>query len=188
MRGEIKMKLLAACLGLSVHFALIPSAGLATERLFNLAPQTNTGYELSTIPRLLINTTGEGVELSLELPNIQNFIERSALPSTTATALKAQLEAGSDLFQFNPSAECQLISAQAESSYLNLAASSLNTTPYALDVNWAFSCAKPAALQALKIALFSHFPQGFEQLAIEWVTEVSEGQLETSLDTVIKFN
>ena len=187
MRGEIKMKLLAACLGLSVHFAFIPSAGLATERLFNLAPQANTDYELSTIPRLLINTTSEGVELSLELADIQNFIERSALLSTT-TALKAQLEAGSDLFQFNPAAECQLISAQAESSYLNSAASSLNTTPYALDVNWAFSCAKPAALQALKIALFTHFPQGFEQLAIEWVTDVSEGQLETSLDTVIKFN
>ncbi|MFI0399372.1 MAG: DUF2796 domain-containing protein [Thiolinea sp.] len=181
------MRLAATGLVLCLNLLLACNQSLASETRFDPNLQTEIS-NTEAAPRLLINTTGESVELNLELANIHSFIQRAALLEILGSAeLKKQLEDGATLFQFNASAECRLAAAQAESGYLNLDHNMQIATPSkALHVNWSFYCAKPEALQEVTIALFTHFPQGFEQLAIEWVSEFTEGNVETSTDTLIR--
>lgn len=139
----------------------------------------------SNTPHLLITTTGEGVDISLDLDNLELFSQRSVTARLTRTELKKSLESGTTLFEFNPAAQCRLVHAQAFSNYLEPPKKIVSSPFSALDVTWAFSCAHPLDLKQVYIHLFAHFPQALDSLAIEWVTSSTEGSLEAKADLVI---
>lgn len=177
------MKLAIGALALVLMLGMSIKQSLAADSLLGYKSLAYT-RELE-IPHLLITTTGAGVDISLELANIFSFSEAAALSQLSPYELKARLEAGADLFQLNAAAECSLSEAQAISDFL--AQQKTKQSKQALDVSWSFACTKPQALNSLKIAWFTHFPQSLANLAIEWTSAEAEGRLETSADTVIYF-
>ncbi|TXH70189.1 MAG: DUF2796 domain-containing protein [Thiothrix sp.] len=177
------MKLAIGALALMLMFGVSIKPSLAADSLLG---HKSLAYALELeIPRLLITTTGVGVDISLELANIFSFSEAAALSQLSRHELKSRLEAGADLFQLNAAAECSLSQAQAISDFL--AQQKTKQAKQALDVSWSFACTKPQALNSLKIAWFTHFPQSLANLVIEWTSAEAEGRLETSADTVIYF-
>ena len=54
-----------------------------------------------------------------------------------------------------------------------------------VDVTWAFKCEKPAAIESVSTKLFSAFPNGFEEIAVEWITASSAGKIELEKDGTI---
>ncbi|MCB1638628.1 MAG: DUF2796 domain-containing protein, partial [Thiothrix sp.] len=52
-------------------------------------------------------------------------------------------------------------------------------------VLWQFDCTQPQALTRLETRLFQHFPQGFNQLQVEWLTADSAGSQVLEQDGVI---
>lgn len=177
------MKTAISLLALSLAIGLSINDSSAVEVSLNSLDVKTEAEDF--IPRLLITTTGEGVDISLELTNLAAFSEAAALNSLTRFELKRRLEAGADLFQLTQAAECKLTKAQAYSMYLEQVQSKKRSG--ALDVHWSFVCVKPEALHQLKIQWFKHFPQGLDKLAIEWTSGATEGSLETNNDTVIRF-
>ena len=54
-----------------------------------------------------------------------------------------------------------------------------------VDVTWTFKCKQPAAITSVNTKLFSKFPKGFEELAVEWITTSSAGKTELEKDGTI---
>lgn len=143
---------------------------------------------IKTQPRLLVTTTGIGVDISLELANTSVFGADAGLNAYRNNEIKQQLAAGAELFKFNPEATCEFLTAQVNSYSLESSSAECTATQdCSLDVSWAFSCSHPKALRHMHTQLFTQFPQAFEPLLVEWATEANEGSFVTSEDTVIEF-
>ena len=54
-----------------------------------------------------------------------------------------------------------------------------------VDVTWTFKCEQPAEINSISTKLFSAFPNGFEELAVEWITASSAGKTELETDGTI---
>ena len=147
----------------------------------------------------------EGLEIMLESPaaNIVGF-EHAASTDEDKKKLadaKAKLEAGSDLFSINPEAECTLKSAEVVSALLGNAEKAKEEhadhadhdhkdgeTHNDMDVTWTFACAKPAELKEVTTKLFAAFPEGFQKVKAEWVTDKGASAQELDKDATLKLN
>ena len=89
-----------------------------------------------------------------------------------------KLEAGDELFTLNPEAECQLQDTEvlsalrgdeipAEHAHQQAAEAAHND----MDIAWSYACAKPTELKEVAVKLFAAFPNGFQHIKAEWVTE-----------------
>ena len=129
---------------------------------------------------------------------------------------KAKLEAGSDLFSINSEAECTLKSAEVVSTLLGNAEATAvkdadhdhedkdkgkeehadhddhdhkdGETHNDMDVTWTFACAKPAELKEVTTKLFAAFPEGFQKVKAEWVTDKGASAQELDKDATLKLN
>ena len=54
-----------------------------------------------------------------------------------------------------------------------------------VDVTWTFKCEQPAEIKSVSTKLFTAFPNGFEELAVEWITASSAGKTELKQDETI---
>ena len=54
-----------------------------------------------------------------------------------------------------------------------------------VEVTWTFKCEQPTNVKSVTTKLFSAFPNGFEELAVEWVTASSAGKVELKGDNTI---
>ena len=54
-----------------------------------------------------------------------------------------------------------------------------------VDVMWTFTCEKPTEITSVSTKLFSAFPKGFEEVAVEWITPSSAGKTELKEDGTI---
>ena len=56
------------------------------------------------------------------------------------------------------------------------------------DVTWTFACAKPTELKEVTTKLFAAFPEGFQKVKAEWVTDKGASAQELDKDTTLKLN
>lgn len=166
------------------------------------------------VATLSIAAGESGLEIMLESPaaNIVGF-EHAASSDEDKQKLadtKAKLEAGADLFSFNPEAECTLKSAEVVSALLGNAEAEKEDhdhehkdgdkeehaeheheegeTHSDMDVTWSFACAKPAELKEVTTKLFAAFPEGFRKLKAEWVTDKGASAQELDKDATLTLN
>ena len=57
-----------------------------------------------------------------------------------------------------------------------------------MDVTWAFACTKPAELKEVSTKLFAAFPEGFQKVKAEWVTDKGASAQELDKDATLKLN
>lgn len=151
---------------------------------------------------LSIAVGAEGLEIMLESPaaNIVGF-EHAASSDEDKKKLadaKARLEAGAELFSTNPEAECTFKSAEVVSALLGNAEKAAEEhadhehkegeTHSDMDVTWAFACTKPAELKEVSTKLFAAFPEGFQKIKAEWVTDKGASAQELDKDATLKLN
>ncbi len=136
----------------------------------------------------------DGLEIMLESPaaNTVGF-EHAASTDEDKKKLadaKAKLEAGADLFSINPEAECTLKSAEVISALLGNAEAAEKDAEIHndMDVTWTFACAKPAELKEVTTKLFAAFPEGFQKITAEWVTDKGASAQELDKDATLKLN
>ncbi|OQX14277.1 MAG: hypothetical protein BWK73_10005 [Thiothrix lacustris] len=142
----------------------------------------------------------QGLEIMLESPaaNIVGF-EHAASTDEDKKKLadaKATLEDGAALFSINPEADCTLKSAEVISALLGNADAVKadnhdhkdGATHNDMDVTWRFICAKPTELTAVTTKLFAAFPDGFQKLKAEWVTDKGASAQELDKDATLKLN
>jgi hypothetical protein len=141
-----------------------------------------------------------GLEIMLESPaaNIVGF-EHAATTDADKQKLAAavkKLEAGTELFNMNTEAGCTLKNAEVISALLgNAEDAAKNKDDHDhkegeahsdMDVTWSFACTQPAELQEVAVKLFAAFPDGFQHIKAEWVTEKGASALELDKDDTIK--
>lgn len=132
----------------------------------------------------------EGLEIMLESPaaNIVGFEHAATTDADKqklADAVK-KLEAGAELFSMNAEAGCTLKSAEVVSALLGNTAKTAGEAHNDMDITWSFACTQPAELQEVAVKLFAAFPDGFQHIKAEWVTEKGASALELSKDDTIK--
>ena len=131
-----------------------------------------------------------GVDIMLESPaaNIVGFEHAATTDEDKQTLADAQkkLEAGADLFAFNAEAGCTLKSAEVVSALLGNTKTGTPDDHNDMDVRWAFTCTTLAELTDVTTQLFATFPEGFQHLKVEWVTDNSASALELEKDDTIK--
>ena len=145
----------------------------------------------------------EGLEIMLESPaaNIVGFEHAATTDADKqklADAVK-KLEAGAELFSMNAEAGCTLKNAEVVSALLGNATTDTSKgkddhdhkegeAHSDIDVTWSFACTQPAALKEVAVKLFAAFPDGFQHIKAEWVTEKGASALELDKDDTIKLN
>lgn len=142
----------------------------------------------------------EGLEIMLESPaaNIVGFEHAATTDADKqklADAVK-KLEAGAELFSMNTEAGCTLKNTEVVSALLGNTETAAKgkddhnhkagETHSDMDVTWSFACTQPAALKEVAVKLFAAFPDGFQRIKAEWVTEKGASALELSKDDTIK--
>lgn len=132
----------------------------------------------------------EGLEIMLESPaaNIVGFEHAATTDEDKqklADAVK-KLEAGAELFSVNTEAGCTLKSAEVISALLGNTAETAGEAHNDMDVTWSFACTQPAELKEVAVKLFAAFPDGFQHIKAEWVTEKGASALELDKDDTIK--
>lgn len=141
-----------------------------------------------------------GLEIMLESPaaNIIGFEHAATTDADKqklADAVK-KLEAGAELFSMNTEAGCTLKSAEVISALLGNAEDAAKSkddhdhkegeTHNDMDVTWSFACTQPAELKEVAVKLFAAFPDGFQHIKAEWVTEKGASAMELDKDDTIK--
>jgi hypothetical protein len=140
--------------------------------------------------KLSLAVGAEGIDIMLESPatNIVGF-EHAATTNADKQKLadaKKKLEAGADLFAFNAEAGCTLKSAEVVSALLGNVKTATHDDHSDMDVAWAFTCTAPAELTEVTTKLFAAFPDGFQHLKTEWVTDKGASAVELEKDDTIK--
>ncbi|TXH66276.1 MAG: DUF2796 domain-containing protein [Thiothrix sp.] len=162
--------------------------------------------------RLAIGT--EGLEIMLESPaaNLVGF-EHTAQKDEDKKKLaeaKTKLETGAELFSINPEAVCTLKSAHIVSALLGNAETAKkeaeahhenkskkehteqehpeDETHHDMDVTWTFTCVKPAELKTISTKLFATFPDGFQKIKAEWLTDQGASAQELTTDATLTLN
>ncbi|MDQ5770778.1 DUF2796 domain-containing protein [Thiothrix subterranea] len=141
----------------------------------------------------------EGLEIMLESPaaNIVGF-EHAATTDADKQKLAdtvKKLEAGAELFSTNTEAGCTLKNAEVVSALLGNTEDAAKhdhdheksgETHNNMDVTWSFACTQPAELKEVAVKLFAAFPDGFQHIKAEWVTEKGASAVELDKDDTIK--
>ena len=150
------------------------------------------------VATLAVAVGTEGVEITLESPaaNIVGFehVPSSDADKETLDDAVKKLEAGDELFTLNPEAECQLqdtevlsallgdeMPAEHEHEHQQEAEAAHND----MDIAWSYACAKPTELKEVAVKLFAAFPNGFQHIKAEWVTEKGASAMELTQDTTL---
>jgi hypothetical protein len=142
-----------------------------------------------------------GLEIMFDSPAI-NLVGFEHMPNGDADQQKLddlveKLEAGDALFTINPEAECELKDTEVLSGLIGDATGNPEDAPKAaeptegeahndVDVTWAYACNKPAELKEVTVKLFSAFPEGFQHINAEWVTDKGASSVELTQDDAIK--
>jgi hypothetical protein len=148
------------------------------------------------VARLGIAVGTEGLEISLDSPaaNLAGF---EHVPTADADKQKVKdmvekLEAGDELFTLNAEAGCELKDTEVLSA---LHGDEMQTPATAelgehsdMNVTWSYACAKPAELKEVAVRLFSAFPEGFQKISAEWVTDKGASAQELDKDDTLKLH
>ncbi|OQX03122.1 MAG: hypothetical protein BWK73_40550 [Thiothrix lacustris] len=139
---------------------------------------------------LAIAVGEEGLEIMLESPaaNIVGFEHAATTDADKqklADAVK-KLEAGAELFSMNTEAGCTLKSAEVISGLLGNATDAAGEAHNDMDVTWSFACTQPAELKEVAVKLFAAFPDGFQHIKAEWVTDKGASAVELDKDDTLK--
>ena len=151
------------------------------------------------VARLTVATTDTGLEIALESPaaNLFGFEHKAGTAKEREVVHDAieKLEAGSNLFSMNDAAGCSFDSADVESAMTGDHDDDHKSKKHDdhddekshsdVDVTWTFKCEQPKAIESVSTKLFSAFPNGFEELAVEWITASSAGKTELKKDDTI---
>ncbi len=164
------------------------------------------------VARLTIAATEDGLEIMLESPAANVFgFEHNAKSEAEHEVVHAALETlqdGAALFAINDAAACKLESANVESAIATRHDAEKHdehdhdkaekhdehdhdkhaadkSTHSDVDATWAYHCAQPAAIDSVNVKLFSAFPQGFEEIDVEWVTASNAGKAELEQDGTV---
>ena len=148
----------------------------------------------------------EGMEITLESP-AANVLGFEHMPTTDADKERLndvvkKLEAGDALFTPNAEAECVLQDTEVLSALLGdeePADKDHAQEKHAedehggeahndVDVAWSYTCAKPGELKEVEVKLFSAFPEGFQHIKAEWVTEKGASAQALTQDASIQLN
>lgn len=142
----------------------------------------------------------EGLEIMLESPaaNLVGFEHAASTDEDKKKLMdtKAKLEAGADLFSINSEAACTFKSAKIVSALLDntetAKAEAEKEHKHAeteahndMDVTWTFTCIKPAELKTIRTKLFASFPEGFQKIKAEWVTDQGASAQELTTDATL---
>lgn len=202
--GEKSLKISALLsISISLLFVLTPSNGHAAGHAAHDHHEhiQHEAHEHG-VARLTLAVEGKRLEFMLESPaaNIVGF-ERSAATDEEEQKLaeaKAKLAKGQSLFNINPEAKCSLSSSEVESALFEHDDHAEHDhhdehtehvegeTHNDIAATWIFSCAKPGALQTVKTALFASFPDGFEEIMVEWITAKNASAMTIDQDNVIE--
>lgn len=134
------------------------------------------------VAALAIAVGDAGVEMVLESPAV-NVLGFEHSPKTDAekqklAEAKKKLEAGTELFALNNDAGCEL-----KDTSIDLKAGKDGHSD--MEVTWAYACSKPAELKAVEVKLFGAFPNGFQKIKAEWVTEKGASRQELDKDGTV---
>ncbi|MDD5393497.1 MAG: DUF2796 domain-containing protein [Thiothrix sp.] len=155
--------------------------------------------------KLSLSVGETGLEIMLDSPAV-NLVGFEHMPDTDEDKQKLddlveKLEGGDELFNVNPEAECELKDTEVLSGLLGddigNAEAGTETAPTTaepqnsdahndVDVTWAYACNKPAELKEVAVKLFSAFPEGFQRINAEWVTDKGASAVELGQDDTIK--
>lgn len=156
------------------------------------------------IATLAIAVGDEGVEIILESPaaNLLGF-EHAANSDADKQKLAeviTRLKAG-DLFNMNEAAGCELRDTAMVSALLDNQEAHADGEKHAeheheedddthsdMEISWSFACAKPDKVEAVSVKLFSAFPQGFEHIKAEWITDTGASAQKLQEDSIIRLN
>ena len=166
------------------------------------------------VARLTVATSDTGLEIALESPaaNLFGFEYKASTAEDKETVHGAieKLEAGSSLFSMNAAAGCSFDTTAVESSMIDTHHDDHKDEKHEeghddhkdehedehddhkdekshsdVDVTWTFKCEQPAAIKSVSTKLFSAFPNGFEELDVEWVTASGAGKVELKKDDTV---
>ena len=132
----------------------------------------------------------DGAEIQLESPaaNLVGFEHTARTDEEKHKLLAATqtLQAGDKLFTLNSEAGCQLdnaeISTNIDGKTTKTDAHQSEESHSDMDVTWTYTCTNAAALKTVGVKLFSAFPQGFERIKAEWVTDKGASAAELTTD------
>jgi hypothetical protein len=117
---------------------------------------------------------GSDVQVRFEIP-MESLLGHEHLPRTKAqkqalAALQESVKQGSDFIQLPADAACQLNESKAASAMFKGQMSEHSD----LDLSLTFSCAKPAALTQVELAVFSKYPR-LSTLKVDMLTPKGQG-------------
>lgn len=181
---------------LSVIFALSSSV-LAEEHM------EQHGVHEHGVATLSIAVGDEGLEIMLETPAV-NLLGFEHAASTVEEKqqladIKARLEAGDELFSINAESDCGLKDVEVSSALMGDAAQEEagsgheqadegEEAHHDVDAVWSYVCTKPAELKAIAVKLFSAFPQGFQKINAEWVSDQGASAQALDKDAILKIS
>jgi len=153
------------------------------------------------VAKLTLSAGETGLEIMLESPAV-NLVGFEHMPNTDEDKQKLddlveKLEGGNELFSINPEAECELKDTEVLSGLRGDTTGNPEDAPKTaepaegeahndVDVTWAYACNKPAELTEVAVKLFSAFPEGFQRINAEWVTDKGASAAELDKDDTIK--
>lgn len=154
------------------------------------------------VASLSIAVGDKGLEIMLESPaaNLFGFehAASTAEENQKLSDIKAKLEAADELFSINAETECALKDAEVVSALLgnadqeegeNSAAEQKGEDAHNdVDATWSYVCTKPAELKEIAVKLFTAFPNGFQKIKAEWVTDKGASAQELDKDDTLKLN
>lgn len=146
--------------------------------------------------KLSIAVGAEGLEIALDSP-AANVVGFEHIPATDNDKKKMKdtvdkLEAGDDLFELDAAAECELKDTEVLSA-LHGDDMEKPILPEAgehndIAVTWSYACAKPAAVKTVGVKLFSAFPEGFQHINVEWLTDKGASAAVLDKDGSVQLN
>ena len=160
------------------------------------------------VARLTVATTDDGLEIALESPaaNLFGFEHKAKTAEEREFVHDVidELEAGSNLFSMNESAACSFDNAVVETAMAeghdeehhddhkdekhddHKDEKHVEEKSHSdVDVTWTFTCKQPTEITSVSTKLFSAFPNGFEELDVEWITANGAGKTELKKDETI---
>ena len=155
--------------------------------------------------RLTVAVTETGLEIALESPaaNIFGFEHNAGSDEEHHIVHEAadKLKAGDALFSFDEKADCKLDDADVDSDMIAAHDKEKHGdeehdnhdhegegTHSDVEITWNFKCAQPEQLTQMETAVFAAFPQGFERLNVEWISQDAAGAVELEADGTVKFS
>lgn len=146
------------------------------------------------VAHLTIAVGGTGLDIALETPaaNILGFEQdaTSDQDKKTLEAQKAKLETPKALFSVNDTANCKPVATKVlsplfEEHTKHEQESHEEQSHNDIDANWSFNCENSKAIENVTVNLFSAFPNGFEQIKVDWISDASASTVTLKKDGMI---